>query len=115
MATPQFIEESPIGLTSAKEILQKIEKRDTDLNYRSHKAKEYLDNFAKLSEKKEAELNKKLVDLSLTRLKQEHIIKLIDLLPVSINELKAALQAYPLSLPKKDQEAIIGAIKDFKP
>ena len=66
-----------------------------------------------MATKKSEELKKKLEDLDLTRLKHEHMIKIIDFLPRDIEELKTVLQAYPLSLPKKDQEAIIGAVKDY--
>ena len=63
--------------------------------------------------KKAEELREKLDGLGLTRLKHEHMMKIIDFLPKDIEELKTILQAYPLSLPKKDQEAIIGAVKGF--
>lgn len=111
MANPQFIEEKPLSLVEVKASLQAIEKRDEKLNYFSNRAKEYLDNFVILSDNKE--LYQKLVDLNLTRLKEEHFCKIIDFLPKTLDELKIILQSYPLSLSKKDQEAIVNAIKEF--
>ena len=113
MANPQFVEEKPLALVDAKVILAKIEKRDEEMNYLSNKAKEYLDNFTTLSAKKKEELQKKLENLKLTRLKEEHMMKIIDFLPKTVEDLKTVLQAYPLSMPKKDQEAIIKAVQEF--
>ena len=113
MVNPQFVEEKSLSLVDAKAILAKIEKRDEEMNYLSNKAKEYLDNFVTLSVKKKEELQKNLADLNLTRLKEDHIMKIIDFLPKTIEDLKTVLQAYPLSMPKKDQEAIVKVVKEF--
>lgn len=113
MASPQFIEEKPLSLVDTKEILKEIEKRDKELKFLSNKAKEYLEAFVTISPKDKEELHKKLADLSLVRLKEEYMAKIIDFLPTTVNELKVVLQAYPVSLPKKDQEAIIQTVVDF--
>ncbi|HLC52587.1 MAG TPA: hypothetical protein VJI98_05055 [Candidatus Nanoarchaeia archaeon] len=113
MVSPQFIEEKPISLADTKKILEDIEKRDEELNYISKKSKLYLDNCLVLSLSKKEELRKKLEGLDLTRLKAEHIMKIIDFLPKDTSDLKVVLQAYPLSMPKKDQEAIVAAVKEF--
>lgn len=113
MAAPQFIEEKPLSLAEVKEILDKAEKRDSELNYNSGRSKDFLENFVQLTNDKKEELRKKLLSLDLTRLKEEHISKIADFLPVNENELKIILQAYPLSLPKKDQDAIISVVKEL--
>jgi DNA-directed RNA polymerase subunit F len=115
MAAPQIGDTKPVHLAEVKKILVDVEKRDKELNYRSNKAKEYLDNFVLLSTKQAEEVRKKLEGLNLTRLKEEHISKITDFLPKTVDDLKVVLQAYPLSLPKKDQEAIIGVTKDLAP
>ena len=114
MVNPQFEELQPATLAEVKGIVGKIEKRDAELNYRTGKVKDFLDNFTEiLSNTKKEELFKKLIDLKLTRLKAEHICKIIDFLPENEEDLKVILLSYPLSLPKKDQTAIIGVVKDF--
>jgi DNA-directed RNA polymerase subunit F len=113
MANPKFIEQENVSLGEVKVTLEKIEKRDEELNYLSNKAKEYLDAFVKLDTKQREELQKKLEGLDLTRLKEDHITKIIDFLPKDIEELKIVLQAYPLSMPKKDQEEIVKVVKNF--
>ena len=113
MANPNFIEEKPLSLGTVKRHLADIEKRDGELNFLSNKCKEYLDAFVPLDLKKRELLHKKLIALDLTRLKEEHIAKITDFLPKDANDLKVVLQAYPLSLLKKDQDAILGAVKEF--
>jgi len=115
MVSPEFIEEEAISLVDAKELLNKIQKEDEELNYISNKAKEYLENCVVLPNSKKEELRKKLEGLKLTRLKNEHVMKIIDFLPNNVNDLKVVLQAYPLSMPKKDQDEIVAVVKDFCP
>ena len=113
MTNPQFIEEKPLSLVDVKELMNHIQKRDSELNPLSTRLHEYLDAFVTLSPSKKEELKKKLAGLELTRLKEEHFAKIIDFLPTTANELKVVLQAYPLSLPKKDQDSILGVVKEF--
>ena len=114
MPNPELIEEAPVTLSDAKDELEKIEARDKELNYRSNKTKEYLHQFPILTKEKKDALYKKLQDLDLVRLKEAHIVKIVDFLPTTSEELKVILQAYPVTLPKKDVDAILGAVKEFK-
>ena len=114
MANPIFVEENTLSLQEVKSILNKVAKRDTELNYRSNKAKEFVENFANsLNEKQKDELLEKLKGLGLTRLREEHMKKIIDFLPTTVDDLRSVLQAYPLSMPKKDQESIVKVVKEF--
>ncbi|HIJ10587.1 TPA: hypothetical protein HA278_00890 [Candidatus Woesearchaeota archaeon] len=114
MATPQFIEESTLSLADVKAIMAKVTKREEELNYRSNKAKEFVENFQPaLSLEKATELKEKLLGLGLTRLKEEHVSKIIDFLPTKVVDLKTVLAAYPLSMPKKDMDAIVATVKEF--
>ena len=111
MPTPQFVEEKPVSLTEVQDLLEKIQKRDIELNYLSNKLKEYLSSFEIATLKQKEELSKKLKGLELTRLKEEHLVKIIDFLPQSEKELKIVLQAYPLSMSKKDMDSIVEVVK----
>ncbi len=112
MPNPQFMEEKQLSLLDVKSILDKTEKRDTTLNYLSGKSKEYVEGFVTFSPAKKEELQRKLAELQLTRLKEEHIAKIIDFLPKTLAELKIVLLAYPLSMPKKDQESLVQAVQE---
>ena len=113
MVNPQFVEEKPLSFADVKVILTALEKRDIEFNYLSKKSKDYLEAFPP-TEKRE-ELHQKLMGLNLTRLKEEHLMKIIDFLPRTVNDLKIVLSAYPLSLPKKDQESIVQVIQELVP
>lgn len=112
MPNPKLIQEIPLTLVDVKESLQKIEKQDKELNYRSNKVNEYISLFVHLSKEKKKELNEKLIGLNSLRLKEAHIAKIIDFLPKTIEELKVILQAYTVSMPKKEMEGIIATVKE---
>ena len=113
MAELTVVEEKALSLEEVKEVIAKVGKRDKELNPFANRAREYLDAFVSLSSKKKTEMEKKLKDLSLTRLKDEHIAKITDFLPATTNDLKVVLQAYPLSMPKKDMDAIVAVVKEY--
>ena len=112
MVNPQLIESKPVTLVEVKQAIENMQQRDTELNYRCGKAKEYVDSFVTISSENKEKLLKKLQELNLTRLRDEHFTKIIDFSPTTANELKIVLQAYPLSLPKKDQDNIVAAVKE---
>ena len=69
------------------------------LNYRAQKTHDYLMHNTILGNvKKTQELYKKIEDLNVLRLKDTHIIKIIDTMPGSVEELKSILSAYPISV-----------------
>ena len=111
MTNPEIIEEETLSLVDVKKAVKAIEKRDTELGLLSQKTKEYMDAFVNISQKDQEELRKGLDGLKLARLKPEYINKIIDFLPKDIEELKIVLQAYPLTLLKKDQQVIVDEVK----
>jgi DNA-directed RNA polymerase subunit F len=113
MPSPQLIEQKPISLGDAKEIITHIEKRDTQLNFISNKTKEYLETFVTISAKKREELAKKLAELGITRLKEDIIAKIIDFMPTEANDLKVILSGYNITLTKKDQDSIVEVVGKF--
>jgi len=115
MAKPKIIEENPINMVQLKEELEEIKKRDKEISPISNKTEEYLQHFVSLSPKKAEELEKKLRDLKISRLKDEYIIKIIDTIPTTVDDLKVLLQGYVVSINKKDMKKIIDVVKDFAP
>ena len=94
--------------------MPEIKKRDTELSFRGNKTEEYLNEFATLSAAKAQELKKKLLDLKISRLKDDQITKITDLLPATADDLKVILAGYTLSLSKKDLEQVVAVVKEFK-
>ena len=114
MTAAKLIESKSVSLVHVKAALGSMQKRDSELGYRAAKVKDFLESFPPvLSTKQRDDLCKKLEHLELTRIKEEQIMKIVDFLPKSVEELRVVLAAYPLSLPKKDQDAIVSVVGEF--
>ncbi|MBC8500916.1 MAG: hypothetical protein ISS25_04905 [Nanoarchaeota archaeon] len=113
MSKLEIIEKTPINIIELKQKLKSIKKRDGELTFRGKKTEEYLNDFARLPKKSADELIGKLRKLKITRLKEEFIQKIVDLMPTSAAELKVVLQGYTLSVSNEDMKKIIKVVKDY--
>ncbi|MBW2999079.1 hypothetical protein KY339_00260, partial [Candidatus Woesearchaeota archaeon] len=102
-------------MSQLKNELKKIKKRDEELNFIANKTNDYLNTFSVLKEKEAKDLQKKLEGLKITRLKPEQIIKIIDLLPSTVADLKVILQGYPVSIANEDLKKIADVVAGFVP
>ena len=103
-----MINEEPISMQELKEALEKIKKRDKELNFRAAKTEEFLHQVT--SFKKSEELYKKLVKLNIPRLKDQHIKKIIDILPTTVKDLKVVLQGYTLTINNENAKKVVDAV-----
>jgi DNA-directed RNA polymerase subunit F len=113
MTNPEIMTESPITMAELKDELKKIKKRDEELNFRAEKTEEYLNQFEVLKEKEAKDLFKKIEGLEVPRLRAEHIVKLIDILPTDPEEVKMVLQGYTITVTKENLKRIADAIQEF--
>lgn len=111
MTETQIIAETPINIYQLKKELEKIKARDSELNFRANKTEEFLNNVAAL--KNSSELYEKLVKLSIPRLKEQHIHKIIDIAPSTVNELKVILQGYTVSINSESMKKIVDTVNEF--
>ena len=107
MPTLKITNETPIPLVQLKEELKRIKERDQELNFRAAKTAEYLNFFAGLRAEQATELLKKIEALNISRLKPEHMVKIVDLLPSSIEELKNILSSYTLTVSAENIAIIV--------
>ena len=114
MTKPEIIKETPITMAEIKDELDKIKKKIEKINFRAEKTEEYLHQFAQLNLAKSKELKEKLDKLNVPRLKEEHIVKMIDLLPGSAEEVKSILQGYTITVTNENLKKIAEAIKEFR-
>ena len=114
MSQIEVLEKSPMSLAELKDCIDLIQKRDKELNFRSGKTLEFLNHFTTINSEKSSELKQKLLALDIPRLKEEHIVKIVDFLPLSIADLDVLIQGYPITIAKENQEKIISVVKDFK-
>jgi DNA-directed RNA polymerase subunit F len=107
---PKVIEEVPISIYDLKKEVAKIQKRDTTLSLRAAKTEEYLNNFATMKPKDAESLEEEIRKLDIPRFKDQHIKKLVDTIPESIEEVKVILQGYALTVSKENMQKIVEAI-----
>ena len=111
MADMQIISESPIDTSQLRKELEKIRKRDNELNFRAQRTEEYLQQVAAL--KNADDLFDKLMKLNIPRLKEQHVHKIIDLMPATVSELKVVLQGYTLTVNNDAMKKIVDTISEF--
>ena len=106
----QIISETPIDMYQLKKEIDRIKKRDNELNFRANKTEEYLNQITTL--KNADELFDKIIKLRIPRLKEQHIHKIIDIAPTTVNELKVVLQSYTVTLNNESMMKILDAINE---
>lgn len=114
MTKPEIVNEKPVTMVEVKEELEKIKKRDSELNFRATKTEEYLQQFDLVASKKVEELAKKIKALKIPRLKDEHLVKVLDLMPKSVEEMKGILQGYTVTVSQENMKKIVAKIEEFK-
>ena len=107
----QIISETPINIYQLKKELERIKKRDNELNFRANRTEEYMNQITTL--KNADELFEKINSLNIPRLKEQHIHKIIDIEPTTVNELKVVLQGYPITLNNESIKKIVDTINEF--
>ena len=95
--------------------MKRIKKRDEEVSFRVNKVEEYLGQFLQIKNKSHLELVGNIKKLEIPRLKTSHIIKIADILPTSPEEVKMALQGYPISLTGDSLKKIAKVVEGFAP
>ncbi|MDD5651432.1 MAG: hypothetical protein PHF86_13625 [Candidatus Nanoarchaeia archaeon] len=105
MTNIKISEEKPITMAEVKE---RIEDNKNPLP-KGIKTLTYLKSLPLVKEKKAQELKEKLNGLGLSRLKDKHIVKIIDIMPADIDSLKAIL-SQEITLKQEDLQKILETI-----
>ncbi len=109
----ETLKTEPVNLNEVKAELEKIKKRDKELNFRAQKTLEYAQQMAKLGIEKAKELYKKLEGLKIPRLKDNHFHKIIDILPKTEEEVKVVVQGFNIAVTKENCKKIADIVKAF--
>ena len=115
MVKPEIVTENPVSMIEIKKELEDIKKRDKELNFRSAKTEEYLNQFLEHDPKVYEDIKKKIEAFKISRLKPEMLVKILDLLPRTVDDLKAILQGFVVSLSNEDIKKIIKVIEETAP
>ena len=105
--TVELLSETPISTYQLKEELAKIKLRDKELNFRANKTLEHLES---IELKNADELFDKINKLNISRLKEQHIRKIIDIMPETIKDFKVVMQGYTISLNNENMKKIVDII-----
>ena len=112
MAGTQIISETPMNVYQLRKEIERIKKRGDELNFRAGKTEEYLQQTA--SEIKNAEgLFDRIMELNIPRLREQHVHKIIDIAPTTMNELKVILQSYTITVNNDAMKKIVDTLTDF--
>jgi len=106
--TLEIISETPMSASQLKEELAKIKQRDKELNFRAAKTEEHLGT---IGIKKDTDtLYEKINKLKISRLKDQHIRKILDIMPETVKDLKVVLQGYTVSLNNENMKKLADLI-----
>lgn len=99
-----IIEQEPLSMAEALEYI----KHDKD---NESEVVGFINKFNKLKPQKAKELRKKIEGLDLIKLKSEHVVKIIDLMPENQADLNKIIE---MGLEEDESKKILDAIKNFK-
>ena len=81
-------------------------------NESSEEIKSFIEKFVKISPEKAKELRSKIDEMELIKLREEHVVKIIDLLPENQEDLNKICN--DISFDEDETKKIIQTIKEFK-
>ncbi|MBI4141912.1 hypothetical protein HY484_03235 [Candidatus Woesearchaeota archaeon] len=108
----KVISETPVGLHEVKEELLRVKSRDNELSFRAQKTVDYLEQVVSIAPAKLKELLQKLAKLEVPRLKEQHLLKLVDVLPTTQKDVKTVLQGYAVTVTNDNLKKIAETISD---
>ena len=106
-----IIERKALSMHSLHEKLKKLPKdTDGELNFRAKKLDEFSHDFLGQNKKDPREVRKALEACEIERLKERHMVKLMDLMPENSELVKSALSGESLGLKAEELKKIEDAI-----
>lgn len=111
--THKVLSESPTNASDVKKVLEDIKDKDKELGFRAQRALDHLESIGTLSAKKAKELENALAKLEIPRMKEQHIHKLIDVLPKTPEDVKLILQGYALTVTNDNCKKIADTIVEI--
>lgn len=101
-----------LSLAEVKEILSKYPQGEE--NKKAKEVLTYIKKFAKQKPEKIKECKKALIELNIIKLKPSHIIKILDMMPEDIEDVRKIFVGEDVSLDQDEINSILEAIKKTK-
>lgn len=115
MTKPEVLEKTAMSVVEVKEALKKIQKRDEELNFRSNRTLEYVNEVAQIKPKEAKEMVKKIKELEVPRLKDEFIKKIVDIMPRSEKSMQSLITDQSMTVSKENVKKIAAIVAEFVP
>jgi len=100
-----------IDLTKVKGILKSKTKKE--MSYEQKLAFDNAKEFAKLTDKKALDLIKELRGLEVNKLTDDLIMKIVDIMPSNIDELKLLLVPSKAAFKKEELDSLLNVVKKY--
>lgn len=97
------IQNKPLSMSEAKEYLQQEGNEEI---------KGFVNKFAKIDSEKAKELRSKLEELDMIKMSEQHIAKVIDILPTELEEINKIFT--DTNLEEDEKKQVIEVVKQFK-
>ena len=111
--TRKILSETPTNASDVKKMLEDIREHDKELTFRAQRTLEHLEAAAVIAPKKAKEIENALAKLEIPRMKEQHIHKLIDVLPKTQDDVKLILQGYALTVTNENCKKIADTIAEI--
>ena len=105
-------EQLPMSCFEVREYLVRLTKESTELGYRAGKVLEYLNSVIEIDTKTHNTLKQALLDLGIARLRERHVVKLLDIVPRDVQTLKGVLSGEALVLKQEEFDQIQQVINE---
>jgi len=104
------IERKPVPIALVKELLAKVKEK----NHEQKITFEYASKFAKVSKEDAEKIREELKEAGIPRLKEKHIIKIVDIMPKTVDEIKALFAKEEITISKEDMQKILDILAKYR-
>ncbi|MBI5392136.1 hypothetical protein HZB00_03995 [Candidatus Woesearchaeota archaeon] len=104
------ISQTPITTAELKQKLDQLKQERKELNFRAAKVYEQLVDQELPAAEKIQELKQKVTELNVPRLRDKHIIKIIDVMPENVDVLKVLFSGENITVKAEDLKKIVDTI-----
>jgi len=106
-----IIEQKPVAIS---EIREKLDNAKTlgELSFRAKKVETYVNDLGLPKKEKIDEIHKKITELNISRLRDRHITKVLDIMPTDMETLKSLFTGEAVSIKQDELKQILDVITE---
>ena len=108
----EIVSEAPLSTVDVKEILEKIKAQEGELNFRAQKTYDHLASVVSLKHASAKKLEEALLGLGVSRLREQHVKKLVSVMPSNEKDVKMVMSGFNITLSSEDATKVANAISE---